>query len=101
MITRHPKTLLVLVAEGVLERALVRDLRELGAQWWTIGEVHGAACEGVREGAWEADRTIEVKVVCDPAVAEAIAARVLASYAPHYAVALYFSEVGVVRPERY
>jgi hypothetical protein len=101
MIVRHRKTLLVVVAEGVLERTLVQDLRERGAQWWTIGEVHGAAVEGEREGAWEADRTIEMKVVCDPDVAEAMAEHVLTAYAPHYAVAVYLSEVGVARPERY
>jgi predicted hydrolase (HD superfamily) len=101
MISRHRKTLLVLVAEGVLERALVRDLRDRGAQWWTIGEVHGATREGVREGAWEADRTIELKVLCDPGVADSIAEHVLATYAQNYAVAFYFSEVWVARPDRY
>ena len=55
----------------------------------------------MREGAWEADRTIELKVICDEAVADAIAAHVLATYAPHYSVAMYFSAVAVLRPERF
>jgi hypothetical protein len=98
---KHAKTLLVINAEGVLEKPLVRDLRERGAQGWTVTEVHGASLEGVREGAWEADRTIEMKVICEPAVADAIAEHVLATYAPHYSVALWFAEVQVLRPERY
>ncbi len=101
MTPKHPKTLLVLVAEAALEKALVRDLRQLGAQRWTIGEVHGAFHEGVREGAWEADRTIEMKIICEAAVADAIAAHVLATYAPNYSVAMYFAEVSVLRPERF
>lgn len=101
MTRKHPKILLVIVAEAVLERNLVRDARELGAQGWTLSEVHGAAPEGVREGAWEADRTIEMKVICDAAVADAIADRVLASYAPHYSVAMYFSTVEVLRLDRF
>ena len=101
MTSKHPKTLLVIVAEAVLEKNLVRDVRELGAQGWTLSEVHGAAREGVREGAWEADRTIEMKVICDAVVADAIADRVMAAYAPHYSVAMYFSLVSVLRPERY
>jgi hypothetical protein len=101
MTTKHPKTLLVIVAEAVLEKNLVRDARARGAQGWTVSEVHGAGREGVREGAWEADRTIELKVICDEAVADSIAEHVLASYAPHYSVALYFSTVQVLRPERY
>ena len=98
---KHGKTMLVINAEGVLEKPLVRDLRERGAQGWTVTEVHGANLEGVREGAWEADRTIEMKIICDEAVADAIAAHVLATYAPHYSLALWFTPVQVLRPERY
>jgi nitrogen regulatory protein P-II 2 len=100
-ITKHPKTLLVIVAEAVLEKNLIRDARQRGAQGWTVAEVHGAGREGVREGAWEADRTIELKVICDAAVADAIAEHVLTTYAPNYSVAMYFSEVKVLRPDRY
>ncbi|MCA3242766.1 MAG: hypothetical protein RL227_2242 [Pseudomonadota bacterium] len=98
---KHAKTLLVINAEAVLEKNLSRDVRERGAQGWTVTEVHGASLEGVREGAWEADRTIEMKVICDEAVADAIAEHVLATYAPHYSVALWFTPVQVLRPERY
>ena len=98
---KHPKTLLVIVAEAVLEKNLVRDARQRGAQGWTVGEVHGAGREGVREGDWEADRTIELRVICDEAVADTIAEHVLATYAAHYSVAMYFSAVAVLRPERF
>ena len=101
MTTKHPKTLLVIVAERALESSLVSDVRSRGAQGWTVGEVHGAGREGVREGAWEADRTIEMKVICDAAVADAIADHVLATYAPNFSVTLYFSEVLVLRPDRF
>lgn len=98
---KHPKTLLVIVAEAVLEKNLVRDAKQLGVRGWTVGEVHGASLEGEREGAWEADRTIELKLICSEAVADAVAEHVLATYAKHYSVALYFSAVKVLRPERY
>ena len=101
MTSKHPKTLLVIVAEAVLEKNLVRDVRELGAQGWTLTEVHGAAREGVREGAWEADRTIEMKVICDESVADAIADRIMTTYVPNYSVAMYFSAVSVLRPDRF
>ena len=100
-IAKFPKTLLVIVAEAAIEKKLVRDVREHGAQGWTLTEVSGAGRSGVREGAWEADRTIELKVICDEAVADAIAQHVLAVYAPHYSVAVYFSTVAVLRPERF
>lgn len=98
---KFDKTLLVIVAEAVLERALLRDAAAMGAQAWTVAEVHGAAREGLREGQWEADRTVELKLLCDAAVADAVAEHVLARYAPHYSVSMYFSAVQVLRPERY
>jgi nitrogen regulatory protein P-II 2 len=97
----HAKTLLVIVAEAALEKNLVRDVGERGAQGWSVSEVRGGGRGGVREGAWEADRTIEMKVICEAAVADAIADHVLATYAPNFRVALWFSEVWVRRPERY
>lgn len=100
-LAKHPKTLLVIVTEAVLEKNLVRDVRQRGAQGWTVSEVHGAGREGVREGAWEADRTVEIKVICEEAVADAIAEHVLSTYAAHYSVAMYFSPVSVLRPERF
>lgn len=100
-LAKHPKTLLVIVAEAALEKMLVRDVRERGAQGWTLTEVSGAGRGGVREGAWEADRTVELKVICEEAVADAIAQHVLAAYAPHYSVAMYFGAVAVLRPERF
>lgn len=99
--TRHPKTLLVIIAEAAIEKALVRDARRLGAHGWTASEVRGGGAEGEREGAWEADRTIELKLICEPSVADAIADHVLATYAAHYAVAMYLSDVRVLRPQRY
>ena len=99
--TRHPKTLLVIIAEAVIEKALIQDARQLGAHGWTIGEVHGGSLESVRDGVWEADRTIELKLICDPQVADAIADHVLETYTPNYAVAMYLSDVRVLRPERF
>lgn len=99
--SRHPKTLLVIIAEAAIEKALVRDARRLGAHGWTVGEVRGGGLDSVREGDWEADRTIELKLICESAVADAIADHVLATYAPHYALAMYLSDVRVLRPQRY
>jgi nitrogen regulatory protein P-II 2 len=100
-LTKHAKTLLVIVAEAALEKNLLRDARARGVLGWTIAEVRGASLEGVRDGDWEADRTIELKLICDAAVADALAEHVIATYAAHYAVALHFADVKVLRPDRY
>ncbi|HWP19656.1 MAG TPA: transcriptional regulator [Burkholderiaceae bacterium] len=100
-LTKHPRQLLVIIAEAALEKALVRDVKRLGAHGYTVYDVRGEGSTGVREGAWEADRTIEMKVICDATVADHIAEHVLKQYAQHYGVTLFFADVQVLRPEKF
>ncbi len=98
---KHARQLLVVFTEAVLERRLIADLRRAGAHGWTVHDVRGGSEHATREGHWEADRMIELKVICEQAVAERLAAQWLADYAPHYGLALYFADVAVLRPEKY
>ncbi|AKJ27371.1 P-II family nitrogen regulator [Caldimonas brevitalea] len=100
-ITKHRRQLLVIIAEATLEKALVRDVKRLGAHGYTVYDVRGEGSTGVREGAWEADRTIEMKVICEEAIADAIAEHVLAQYAPNYGVTMFFTDVQVLRPQKF
>lgn len=97
----HAKQLLVIIGEAALEKRLVADARRLGAHGYTIAEVRGGGERGEREASWEADRSIEMKVICDEAVASALAQHVLDTYAPNYAVALFTAAVGVFRPQKF
>jgi len=101
MLTRHPKQLLVIIAEAALEKPLCADVKRLGAQGYTVADVRGEGSMGVREGRWEADRTVQMSVICDPEVADNIAAHVMVTYAPHYGVTLYFSPAEVLRPGKF
>lgn len=97
----HSRTLLVVICEAALERVLVEDVFRFGAHGYTIADVRGGGRGGTREGAWEADRSIEVKVICDADVAERLAAHLLATYGEHYSVTIYLDEVRVLRPEKF
>lgn len=97
----HAKKLLVIIAEAALEKPLTRDARQFGALGYTITDVRGGGQRGEREAQWEADRSIEMKVIADAAVAEKLAGHVLGTYAPHYAVTLFTEEVGVFRAEKF
>ena len=99
--TKHPTKLLVIVAEAALEKALVQDIKRLGAHGYTVHDVRGAGAAGAREGAWEADRTIEMKVICDADVADRIGQAVLAAYGEHYGLSMFFSDVSVLRADKY
>ena len=97
----HARRLLTIITEAAIERPLVADCRRMGALGYTVLDVRGGGMHGEREGAWEADRSIELQVVCATDVAERIAAHVLAQYAPNYAVALYLSDVQVFRAQKF
>jgi len=97
----HSRKLLVVICEAALEKALVEDVRRLGAAGYTIADVRGGGRGGTRDASWEADRSIEIKVICDAGVADRVAAHVLSAYSAHYAVTLYLAEVSVLRPEKF
>ena len=97
----HARKLLVIIAEAALEKSLVQDARRFGAQGYTITDVRGGGGRGEREASWENDRSIEMKIIAEGAVAERIAQHVLATYAPHYAIVMFTSEVGVFRPQKF
>lgn len=98
---KHPRKLLVVIAEAVIERALVADARSLGALGYTVSEVRGGGLHGEQRGEWDADRSIQLQLICAEEVAERIAAHVLERYATHYRVALYLADVQVFRAEKY
>lgn len=98
---KHKRTLLVVIAEANIERMLVHDVKRLGAAGYTVIDVRGGGHSGVREGTWEADRTIRMEVVCEGGVADKIAERLLAEYGKHYGLTIYFSEVSVLRPNKF
>jgi nitrogen regulatory protein P-II 2 len=100
-LVKHPKSLLVIIAEANLERLLIKDVRKLGAAGYTVFDVRGGGHSGVREGTWEADRTIRMEVIADELVADKIAQHVLEQYGKDYGMTLYFSTVSVLRPQKF
>lgn len=101
-LAKHPKTLLTIVTEAVLERAVAREARERGAHNWLVTEVLSAGSrEGVREGGWTAERTVKIQLICEPSVADAIAEALLTGYSAHYSLAIWFDGVSVLRPDQH
>ena len=98
---KHQKKLLVLIAEAVLEKPLIADAKRLGAQGYTVYDVRGGSQYATHEGNWDADRMIEMKIICDEAVADALAGHVIDHYAGNYGVSLFFSNIEVMRPQKF
>jgi hypothetical protein len=100
-LVKHPKSLLVIIAEANLEKLLIKDVQKLGAAGFTVVDVRGGGHSGLREGTWEADRTIRMEVIADEYIADNIAHQVLEQYGKNYGITLYFSSVSVLRPQKF
>ena len=97
----HARKIVVIIAEGALEKVLVKEILALGAHGYTVTDVRGGGRHGPREAAWEADRNISIEVICDETVAGRIAERVQQKYMANYATTLYVGDIGVLRPEKF
>jgi nitrogen regulatory protein P-II 2 len=95
-----PLRMVTIVAEGLLEERLLRELRGLGARGFTISEVRGEGSRGVRASEWEG-RNVRIESVVPPAVADAVLSHVAAHYFEHFAVIAWVEDVEVVRGDKY
>jgi len=97
----HARRLLTVVTEASLERALLADLERLGARGWTVTEARGGGHRGERSSGWELDANVRIEVICDAALAAALAEHLRTTYYDHYAMVLFVHDVEVLRPDKF
>lgn len=95
------RKLVTVIAESALERALIADVKQIGASGYTISEVRGGGLTGERAGDWEGERSIEVRILCDAPLAERMAEHIMRRYAANFSLVLYVTDAQVVRAERF
>ncbi len=98
---QFPRRLLTVVTEAVLERELVAELEALGVRGHTITDARGRGSRGRRQSDWAQDGNIRIEMVCEPALAERVAARLRERYYDHYAMILFMQDVNVLRPDKF
>lgn len=101
MAQTHNRKMLTIITESILEKPLIAEALRCGAHGYTVHDVRGAGEHGAREQLWEADRTLEIKVICTEEVANQIADKVLATYAQNYRIAMFMLDVGVFRANKF
>jgi nitrogen regulatory protein PII len=100
MHTEHRK-LITIVMEAALEQRLIKDLKKLGANGYTITDARGKGSRGVRNASWDRSGNIRVEVLCDEACAYAIAMHLKEHYFDDIAMVLFISDVAVLRPQKF
>lgn len=97
----HMRKLLTIIAEAAIEGMLIKDIEKLGAHGYTVCDARGKGSRGARNSAWDASSNIRIEVVCDSAIAEAIAAYLKIHYYDDYGMILFMTDVAVLRSEKF
>jgi hypothetical protein len=95
------RRLLTIVTEAVLERELVAEFDALGVRGYTITDARGRGGRGTRKSDWAQEGNVRIEIVCEPAMAERVAARLRERYYDHYAMILFMQDVSVLRPDKF
>jgi hypothetical protein len=95
------RRLLTIVTEAVLERELTAEFDALGVRGYTITDARGRGGRGTRKSDWAQEGNIRIEIVCEPAVADRVAARLRERYYDHYAMILFMQDVSVLRPDKF
>ncbi len=95
------RTLLSVICEAILEARVVEDAQRLGAHGYTVSDARGWGRHGARDGHWPMSGNVRIDILCEPAVADAIAGHLEASYFSRYAIVCYLSQVRVLRPGKF
>lgn len=100
MIDRNFK-LLTIITESALENELTDVFERLGASGYTITNARGKGSRGIRDAGWSTSSNIRLEVICGAALAETIADHMREHYYRDYAMVLFVTDVGVMRPEKF
>lgn len=95
------RTLLTVVCESSIEARVVADAKRLGAHGYTAGEARGGGQYGERDGGWPMSGNVRIDILCEAAVADAIAAHLQKTYFAAYAMVCYLSDVSVLRSDKF
>jgi nitrogen regulatory protein P-II 2 len=92
--------LVTIIAEAILEDRLLRELRQLGARGYTIGEARGEGTRGLQGIDWEG-QNVRIETLVSAETAARIMEHVARHYFADYAVIVYAVDAEVLRSEKY
>lgn len=100
-VTYTRRTLLTVICEESIENSVVADAKRLGAHGYTASDARGWGQHGERDGGWPLSGNVRIDILCEAAMADAIAAHLQASYFASYAMVCYLSDVSVLRSDKF
>lgn len=95
------RTLLTVICEASIEARVVVEAKRLGAHGYTACEARGWGQHGERDGSWPLSGNVRIDILCEAAIADAIAAYLQATFFASYAMVCYLSDVSVLRSSKF
>ncbi len=86
---------LTVITESVIEKKLVRTIKELGARGYTIEEVRGEGRRGIRRNDWDQSGSIRLQIVCDEELAIKISESLTEQFMESYAMYIFMFDAEV------
>jgi len=94
------RRLVTIVTEAALEHRILSGIEALGVAGWTVTEARGRGSRGSRPGAWQPSANVRIEILCDEALALAVAALVRDQFSADFATLLFLSEVETLCPDQ-
>ena len=96
----HPLKLVTIVAEEILKDRLVKKVQELGATGASYHRTQGVGSRSARHNDMFGEN-VQMKIVCEADVAEAILRYISETYFENYAIVAWVTDVEVMRGSHY
>jgi nitrogen regulatory protein PII len=97
----HPMKRVTIICESILEDRVIELLHEIGAHGHTAFTVRGGGHQGERIADTTETSNVQIEVILQPALAEALLQRLHRDLFASYAMVAYESDVRVLRPEKF
>ena len=95
------KTLLTIITEAVLEDDVIKHLKDLGAHGYTVFDARGKGGQELLAGDRVEVPNIQIQVICNADVADAVQSAFQDKYFENYAMVIYRSVVEVIRSDKF
>jgi len=95
-----PLKLVTIIADDVLEKRIIQDMKSLGIKGYTFGRVSGEGLGGSKDNDWEG-RNVRFETVCPEEMADQLMELLAGNYFDRYGVIAYVTAVDVFRRSKF
>lgn len=100
-VVTHPMKRVTIVCEKFAREPVLALVSEMGAHGWTLWEVEGSGNQGARTADIPEFTNIQIEVIVQPRVAEALLGGLQQRFFPRYAMIAWESDVRVLRAGKF